>query len=150
MFLSKRKVIFLTSIFLLVFFLTINDIKSQELKVVDGDTIYYSLVSADGGPDSNLLSISSSGLITFKTTPDYENPADADSNNRYSFYVCISSSDNSGNSTCNGTAYLWHGNVSNINESPSFTSSASFNVAENQTTIGTVEAADPESATLTY
>ena len=39
MFLNKRKVIFLTSIFLLVLFLTINDIKSQQLKVVDGDTI---------------------------------------------------------------------------------------------------------------
>jgi endonuclease YncB( thermonuclease family) len=40
MFLNKRKVIFLTSIFLLVFLLTINDIKSQELKIVDGDTIH--------------------------------------------------------------------------------------------------------------
>jgi endonuclease YncB( thermonuclease family) len=40
MFLSKRKIIFLTSFFLLVFLLTINDIKSQELKVVDGDTIH--------------------------------------------------------------------------------------------------------------
>ena len=40
MFLNKRKAIFLTSIFLLVFFFTINDIKSQELKVVDGDTIH--------------------------------------------------------------------------------------------------------------
>ena len=40
MFLNKRKAIFLISIFLLVFTLTINDIKSQELKVVDGDTIH--------------------------------------------------------------------------------------------------------------
>jgi endonuclease YncB( thermonuclease family) len=40
MYLNKRKVIFLISILSLVFFLTINDIKSQELKVVDGDTIY--------------------------------------------------------------------------------------------------------------
>ncbi|MDC0653640.1 thermonuclease family protein [Candidatus Pelagibacter sp.] len=40
MYLSKRKAIFLTSIFLLVFLLNINDIKSQELKVIDGDTIY--------------------------------------------------------------------------------------------------------------
>jgi endonuclease YncB( thermonuclease family) len=40
MFLNKRKAIFLISIFLLVFLLTINDIKSQELKVVDGDTIH--------------------------------------------------------------------------------------------------------------
>ena len=40
MYLNKRKAIFLISIFLFVFLLTINDIKSQELKVVDGDTIY--------------------------------------------------------------------------------------------------------------
>jgi endonuclease YncB( thermonuclease family) len=40
MYLNKRKVIFLISIFLLVFLLTINDIKSQELRIVDGDTIH--------------------------------------------------------------------------------------------------------------
>ena len=40
MYLNKRKAIFLISILLLVFFLTINDIKSQELKVIDGDTIH--------------------------------------------------------------------------------------------------------------
>ena len=40
MYLNKKKVIFLISIFLLVFLLTVNDIKSQELKVVDGDTIH--------------------------------------------------------------------------------------------------------------
>ena len=40
MYLNKRKVIFLISILSLVFLLTINDIKSQELKVVDGDTIH--------------------------------------------------------------------------------------------------------------
>ena len=40
MYLNKRKVIFLISIFSLVFLLTINDIKSQELKVFDGDTIH--------------------------------------------------------------------------------------------------------------
>ena len=40
MFLNKRKAIFLISIFLLVFLFTVNDIKSQELKIVDGDTIH--------------------------------------------------------------------------------------------------------------
>ena len=39
MYLNKRKVIFLISI-LSVFLLTFNVIKSQELKVVDGDTIH--------------------------------------------------------------------------------------------------------------
>ena len=40
MFSNKRKIIFLISIFILVFILNIDDIKSQELKVVDGDTIH--------------------------------------------------------------------------------------------------------------
>ena len=40
MYLNKRKAIFLISILSLVFILTINDIKSQELKVIDGDTIH--------------------------------------------------------------------------------------------------------------
>ena len=40
MYLNKRKAIFLISILSLVFLLTINDIKLQELKVVDGDTIH--------------------------------------------------------------------------------------------------------------
>ena len=40
MYLNKRKAIFLTSTLLLVFLLNFNDIKSQELKVVDGDTIH--------------------------------------------------------------------------------------------------------------
>ena len=40
MFLNKRKAIFLISILSLIFFLTIHDINSQELKVVDGDTIH--------------------------------------------------------------------------------------------------------------
>ena len=40
MYLNKRKAIFLISIFFLVFLLTIKDIKSQELKVIDGDTIH--------------------------------------------------------------------------------------------------------------
>ena len=40
MHLIKRKTIFLISIFLLIYLLTINDIKSQELKVIDGDTIH--------------------------------------------------------------------------------------------------------------
>jgi|TARA_B110000438_G_C15695461_1_gene598743 endonuclease YncB( thermonuclease family) len=40
MFLNKRKTIFLTSIFSLIFLLSFNYAKSQELKIVDGDTIY--------------------------------------------------------------------------------------------------------------
>jgi len=40
MFLNKRKSIFLISVSVLIFILTINQVKSQTIKIVDGDTIY--------------------------------------------------------------------------------------------------------------
>jgi len=40
MFLNKKKVILVISISLLIFFLIFNQVKSQDLRVVDGDTIH--------------------------------------------------------------------------------------------------------------
>ena len=40
MFLNKRKAIFLISVSVLIFILTINAVKSQTIKIVDGDTIH--------------------------------------------------------------------------------------------------------------
>ena len=40
MFLNKRKAIFLISVSTLIFILTINQVKSQTIKIVDGDTIH--------------------------------------------------------------------------------------------------------------
>ena len=40
MFLNKRKAIFLISVSALIFILTINQLKSQTIKIVDGDTIH--------------------------------------------------------------------------------------------------------------
>ena len=40
MFLNKKKIILAISIFLLIFFLFSNQVSSQELRVVDGDTIH--------------------------------------------------------------------------------------------------------------
>ena len=40
MFLNKRKAIFLISVFTLIFILIINQVKSQTIKIVDGDTIH--------------------------------------------------------------------------------------------------------------
>ena len=39
MFLSKRKAILVISISILIFFFTYSDIKSQDIKITDGDTI---------------------------------------------------------------------------------------------------------------
>ena len=40
MYLNKRKAIFLISVFALICILTINQVKSQTIKIVDGDTIH--------------------------------------------------------------------------------------------------------------
>ena len=40
MFLNKRKAIFLISFSALIFILIINQVKSQTIKIVDGDTIH--------------------------------------------------------------------------------------------------------------
>ena len=40
MFLNKKKVILVISVFLLIFFLIFNQVRSQDLRVVDGDTIH--------------------------------------------------------------------------------------------------------------
>ena len=40
MYLNKRKAIFLISVSVLIFILTINQVKSQTIKIVDGDTIH--------------------------------------------------------------------------------------------------------------
>ena len=40
MYLNKKKAIFLISVFSLIFILIINQVKSQTIKIVDGDTIH--------------------------------------------------------------------------------------------------------------
>ena len=51
--------------------------------------------SISGGNDADLFSInSSSGALTFKAAPDYENPTDHDSNNSYHVIVRSTDADN--------------------------------------------------------
>jgi hypothetical protein len=52
----------------------------------NGNTLTYSI----SGDDSSLLSISTAGLVTFNTAPDYENPGDADTNNIYKITASVS------------------------------------------------------------
>ena len=54
----------------------------------DMDIVMWNLAA---GSDSDAFSISSKGVLTFKTPPDYENPVDADTNNVY--MVTVEASD---------------------------------------------------------
>jgi len=57
----------------------------------EGDKIYYLL----SGEDSSFFNISSSGLITFKTAPDFENPLDSGADNDYSINIIVTDTNNS-------------------------------------------------------
>ncbi len=52
----------------------------------DGDTLTYSL----SGTDSSQFAVSSSGVVTFSSAPDYENPADSNTDNVYEMTATVS------------------------------------------------------------
>ena len=101
----------------------------------EGNTLIFSLGS--GTDDNNLNINSSTGVLTFKQNPNYEN---ADS-----YQITASVSD--GTNIVSQSVTI---NINNLNEAPSFSSSATFSAAENQTSIGSVSVNDPEGSSITY
>ncbi len=102
----------------------------------DGDVITYSI---SGGDDAGFFAIdSASGVLTFTSEPDYENPGDSNGDNIYVVIVAAADKDASTSQTINVT-------ISNVDDSPIITSngggdSASVNILENQTAVTTVKA----------
>ncbi len=100
-----------------------------------------------GTGDNNLFSITpSSGILTFNSAPDFESPADSDTNNSY--LVTVVAADNQTPAMSNSQTITI--TVNNINEAPVFTSNNDVTVDENQTATLTVTASDPESNPVTY
>jgi hypothetical protein len=56
----------------------------------DGDSLTYSIGSQDPSNDATNFSISSTGVISFNSAPDYENPSDYGTNNIYDITVTVS------------------------------------------------------------
>ena len=107
-----------------------------------GSTITYSIT----GADASLFNIDSvTGAVTFKTSPNYEAPGDAGSNNVYDVNVTASDGTTSATKAVAIT-------VTNVNEAPTITSAATANFAENGSgTVYTAAATDPDAgSTLTY
>lgn len=97
------------------------------------------------GTDASLFSIGSSdGVITFNSTPDFESPSDSDANGTYTFDVVVT---DGGGLT---DSLTFNVTLDDVNEAPTFTSSATPSAPENQTAITTVTATDPENDTLTF
>ena len=80
------------------------------------------------------LSITSAGVLTFASAPDYET--------KTSYTATVTATDGTNSTTQSITV-----NVTNLNDnSPAFTSSTTFSAAENQTAIGTVTATDGDAS----
>src|SRR6185503_19435052 len=95
----------------------------------EGDTEGAGLTYAiTGGADAALFSINTNtGVLTFNSAPNFEAPADAGANNVYDVQVTVTDS-----STQTGVQNL-QVTVTNVNEAPTITSSATPSVPENQT-----------------
>ncbi|WP_227814678.1 cadherin domain-containing protein [Nitrogeniibacter aestuarii] len=113
-----------------------------------GDTVGYSIV---GGADQALFSINSStGVLTFNSAPNYESPADADTNNVYE--VTVQVSDGNGGTDTQAISVT----VTNVNETPTLVSLSNSTVAENTDTsagysVGSLNTTDPDAGdSFTY
>lgn len=107
----------------------------------DEETLIYSIEGTDAG----LFNVNSStGEITFKTPPDYENPADDNTDNVYE--ITVKASDGELEDT-KAVAIT----VTEVNEKPVITSSAAVNFAEEGTGVAyTITISDPENDEIEY
>jgi hypothetical protein len=80
-----------------VYFATNSDniVASYENTIQDGEGNVVTPRFGLSGDDADLFNFSASGVITFKSPPDYENPLDADANNDYELVTHIYASDSS-------------------------------------------------------
>jgi Ca2+-binding RTX toxin-like protein len=102
------------------------------------------------GADAAMFKISSAGVLSFKSAPNFEAPTDAGKDNVYDVTVVVKDNGNLTDSTALKVS------VGNVNEAPAITfngggASATIAVAENATAVTTVTSADPDAgATRTF
>ena len=113
----------------------------------DGTVAYNSLTYSISttGNDNGEFSISTDGLLTFTTTPDYEMPTDAGANNVYEVLVTVSD----GVSPVIETVLI---TVTDVNDNvPVFdTRTLIHTVSEGEAVVGSVSATDADGITIAY
>jgi len=101
----------------------------------DGSALTYAI---SGGADQSSFTINAtSGVVVFNTAPDYETKT------TYALTVDVLD----GVYTVSTDVSI---NITDVNEAPLISSSSSFSADENQTSVGSVSASDPEGTTITY
>jgi hypothetical protein len=97
-----------------------------------------------GGLDAARFAINTqTGQLAFVSSPNFEAPTDSNADNIYQVIVRASDGVLAASQTVNVT-------VSNLFDSPEFTSPASYSVAENTLAVGTLAAVAPGNLPVTY
>lgn len=91
-----------------------------------GDTHVYALIVGTGSEDNARFTLTSAGILSFSSAPDFENPSDSNSDNIYSIRVIAIDDGNPNLSTQKTFAIT----VTNSNEPP-IISDKTFSIAEN-------------------
>ncbi len=120
-----------------------NSTAVTNVTAVDPDANTTLTYAISGGVDASLFQIdAATGVLSFKSAPNFETPADAGANNVYDVVVQVSDGELTDTQAIAVT-------VTNVNEAPTIATSAS--VAENSTAVATHVASDPDAgATLTH
>jgi len=117
-----------------------NQTTAITLVATDEQTISYSI----SGTDSALFTVdSSTGIVTFASAPNYESPSDSGADNVYNFTA--TATDTKGLATTQSVVVTV---IDTDDTAPVFTSSATADAPENQTTAITLVATD--ATTITY
>jgi VCBS repeat-containing protein len=125
---------------------TAKDVNATDADVADTLTYSIRAVGNDAASlDSASFAINSStGVLTFLVSPNFEVPTDSNTNNTYVVVVRVSDGTNNVDQTITIT-------VTDVNESPTITTSRSLAAPENGLAITTLEGADPDAgATQTW
>ena len=119
----------------------ILNVLSVTVEDIENDVIGYSL----SGNDAEKLSISTSGAITFKTNPDFENPTDTNSDNSYE--ITVEASD--GTDSISDDLVITILDVENEGN-PIIEGLSSQSVNENESINISFTVTDPQNDTITY
>ncbi|MGR3279849.1 calcium-binding protein, partial [Acaryochloris marina NIES-2412] len=123
----------------------VTDVETTDDFNTEGAGLTYSFT---GGADQALFNLdANTGVITFNTAPDFEMPGDANGDNNYALQVTVT--DAGGLTDVQDITV----SVTDGNDAPTITSSATASVAENQTSaidVNTTDDINAEGAGLTY
>ena len=117
-----------------------------DVTVTDADLTDSATYTLSGGADQARFAITSGGVLTFQSSPNFEAPTDADGNNTY--VVDITVADGRGGTDVISVTVT----VTNVNEAPvlSVGATQAVSVADGATAVIDLDATDAENDSLTF